>query len=185
MIFIPVNFSKIKEAFRKYDLSSPEEDINSFSQVAEVASFKISGTNLSANIANQQFLLKAATVNDLCQLSSNPIKSSSTRDFQLYVFNQDSFYNTRKKPRFFLRALYENELTELYNIYLFRKSDCSIPIDCFPDSGKNELNYKYVVIKDTVNLNSGNFSKHFLVQLKSTELKKYNYSDPCLLKMCK
>ena len=184
MIFIPEKNSKIREIFRNYDLSSIDEEVCSTAQSVEVTSFKFSGIKLTINIGNQEYILRAATVNDLYQLPNNPLKSSPTGDFYLYSFNQESFYKARRKPKFSLRILYENEINELFNIYFYKKSDSTIPIDCFPDTGKSNFKYQYVIIKDSIILNSGTFSKHFLAQIKSNDLKNHN-SDTCLFKMCK
>ena len=169
---------------RDFNLNDVEDEEKSTRLLVEVSGFSITGTNLKVTIANQSFLLRAATVNDLSQLQGSPIKNKITGDYQIFTILQDSFYNNRRKPKIFLRSLYKNEITELYNIYFYRKRDGSIPIDCFPDIGKTDFKYKYVVIKDSIILNSGTFSKHWLLQMKLNESKKTPL-DSNVNKICK
>ena len=172
------------ESFRDFDVISIEDDIKSTRLLVEVSEFRIAGTLLEVVIAGRRYTLKAATVNDLSQLPGSPIKNKITGDYQIFTIIQESFYNNRRKPTKFLRILYENEIKELYNTYFYRKLDGSIPIDCFPDSGKTDFKYRYIVIKDSVILNSGTFSKHWLVQMKLNESKK-NFLESSVNKMCK
>lgn len=184
LLFFPLYPEKLFEKFRNFDLTSIEDDIKSYKSSLEITNFTISGTELTVALKGENFILRAATVEDLSQLPTSPLKKKVTSQNNLFTLSQESFYTTRTSPIIFLRVLSESEINELYNVYFYRKQDGIIPNECFPDINKNVFKYKYVVLKDSVLLSAGVFSKHWLVQMKPNELKR-SVSDGNLLKMCK
>lgn len=166
-------------------MTSAEEEVNPSKCFIEVKTFDIHGIILNVVVDKQNFVLKAASVNELCSLPNSPTKSEDSKNYNyLFVLTQESFYIERRKPRNYLRMLRESEIKELFNVYLYRKTDNKIPNECFPDIGREDFKYKYCVVRDLVVLSSGVFAKHWIVQMRSPENKKSSSESACV-RMCK
>ena len=184
LIFYSTKQSAFLEFIKKYDLMNIDEDVNFKGCSTEINDFKVFGASLTVFIQKNSFQFQAATVNELLSLPNSPVKTPSSGPGFLFIITQESFYFSRKNPKISIRTLTENEINELFSIYLYRKVNQSIPKDCFPDMGKSDLYHKYVVIRDSVLMSSGMFSKHWLIQLKFSDLKKSS-SEYALSRMCK
>lgn len=183
-LFVSEN-SQVLLDVQNFDFSSAEEDVSNFPGIIEVDAAHLLGRKLEISVRGKVFRFRAATVDDLSGLPCSPISNKSKQEgVSLYTLYQESFYSCSPKKKQYLRSLNSSELQELFNIYLFRDSDRKVHPETFPDCRRPIFKHKYLVVKDSIILNSGIFSKHWLIQLKESKL-KMSFSDLLTQKMCK
>jgi hypothetical protein len=169
---------------QKLDFTTVEEDVSMCFSMQEVQNYQISGSRASIWIKNQEVCLRAATIDDLSALPCSPLPEQIKSTNTLLTLFQDSFYKCSKNRKTWIRSLNNSELDELFSIYFYKNSEKRVHTDSFPDPCSPIYKYKYIVIKDVIVLNSGLFSKHWLVQLKPAELKK-TINDFYLPRICR
>ena len=177
------NESGFKE-IQKLDFTTVEEDVSMCFGLQEVEKYQIAGATASIWIKNQEVALRAATIEDLLSLPGSPVGQQIKSTNTLLTLFQDSFYKCSTKRKTWIRSLNNSEIEELFSIYLYKNSEKRVHTDSFPDPSCPIYKYKYIVIKDVIVLNSGVFSKHWLVQLKPAELKK-TLNDFYLPRICR
>ena len=79
-----------------------------------------------------------------------------------YVIDKTSFYKTYNNPdwaKTTLRCLKENEISEIFQAYVYRTMGPSDISDWFPESksADHKLKYEYAVISDRISMKSGVF----------------------------
>ena len=183
-LYVPKNPQRLLD-LQNFDFCSVEVDVSTFPGVLEVDDIRIKGKELKLQVRGKSAKLRAATVEDLSGLPCSPVNDHPKQEgLALYTLFQENFYACKPNKKQYLRTLNTSELKELFKVYLYRDNDIKVHPESFPDSRRPVFKHKYLVVKDSMVLNSGIFSKHWLIQLKQLEPKK-TFSELFFPKMCK
>jgi hypothetical protein len=182
-LFVVEKYSSVND-LRGFDFTTAEEDVDQGVAGVELERVEFFGRKMKVFVRGCRVELRAADTNDLNCLPGSPAAGQVNTGERLYTVYQDSVYTCKPSKKTYLRSLNSSELEELFNIYLFKNSEKKIYPECFPDPSRPQLKYNYLVIKESLILNSGIFSKHWLVQLRHPEPKK-SLSDFFMPRVCK
>lgn len=174
----------ISSHFSAFDTMTVEEEITTKIETMELENYKIQGTALSVSLRNNDFMLRAAKVKQLMHLpEANSSITSALKNF--YCLEMNNFYASRNET-VYLRPLTQIEISELVKLYLKPDAQLELRKEAFPDQNKSsdKLKYEYVVIKDSIYLSSGTYSKNWLVQIKPSPSKITN-ANPSLKNHCR
>lgn len=183
-LFVPENPQRLLDV-QNFDFCTVEDDVSTFPGIVEVDEIRASGRELEVKVRGKNAKFRAATVEDLSGLPCSPVNDHAKQEgVSLYTLFQENFYSCKPNKKQYLRSLNTTELKELFKVYLYRDNDTRVYPESFPDSRRPIYKHRYLVIKDSIVLNSGIFSKHWLIQLKQLDQKK-TFSELFLPKMCK
>ncbi|CAG9315166.1 unnamed protein product [Blepharisma stoltei] len=179
----------ISSWFSAFEPLTYEEDVNTKVISIELSTFKFLGNNLLVEYNNQSSILEPASIKQLLQLpqASKFSQSAPSALKSFYVIEKENFYASCKKNlQAFLRPLSASEVSELIQVYIENNPQPQMQKESFPDSYKlsSKLKYGYIIVKDSIYLSSGTYSKNWLVQIKTSH-NKPKWTNTSFNNVCK